>query len=939
VSTWFGALGPLEIRADGVPVPITRPRHRSLVAVLLAEPNRVVSVDEVIDRVWGVEPPATARTQVHVMVSAVRRALPDGDAVLHTQSSGYLLAVTPDTFDVLAFDVALAAARTAADPAERLRAAVDLWRGEPFTDVAGDFLATPRRVLTERYLAAAEQLADLRLDRGEQRAVAEELRGLVAAYPLREGLRRRLMLALYRQGDAAGALRVYAEGERTLAEDHGLDPSAALTELAERIRAGDGLATARRVPRQLPLAPAHFTGRATELAALDAALRSGTRVLGIVGTGGVGKTGLATHWAHAVAAAFPDGQLYVDLRGFDPDAPLPPAEALAALLRSLGVSAQDIPADLDDRSALFGSTADGRKLLLLLDNARDAEHVRPLLPATGPCCVVTSRDSLADLSDAHVVALDTLDEADAVALLGALVGDRVAADPDAATRLADRCVRLPLALRIAAERAAERADTPLADLVAELADERAVLGALDTGDDPHTAVAAVFSWSYRQLSPALAGAFRLLGLHRGPHVGVAAAAALLAVDQQEATELLAGLRRVSLVESVDAQRFSMHDLLRVFAAERAGEADAEPDRLAALSRVDDHYLAGAAAAMDALYPAEKDKRPVLAEPAPRPGPAVARRWLDAELPNLLAVGDDHVIPMCATVWRHLETLGRYDEAATLGERSIRVAERTGNDVGYAFARTVTGQVRWRQGRFDAAREHLTAAAAAYGALGDPAGRAWVLLNLGVVDERARNYAAAAEHLHEAITGYRALGDDGGLADALGNLGVVYEQTGDHERALRLQKQAFGLHLDGDNPTGQANALGNIGILHHRAGRHESAVSCLRQAIALFGGVGDRAGEAEALAYLGASLHALGDPDAAREHLDRALALATDLASRRVQANALNGLGDLARASGDMAQAHTAHTAALRHATAVGDAEQQARAEAALSGLTSVDPMH
>lgn len=932
-STWFGALGPLAIRADGAPVPITRPRHRSLVAVLLAEPNRVVPVDDVIDRVWGAEPPATARTQVHVMVSAVRRALPDGEAVLHTQSSGYLLAVTPATLDVLAFDAALAAVRTDADPARRLRAALDLWRGEPFADVAGDFLATPRRVLTERYLTAAEQLADLRLDRGED--PADALRVLVAAYPLREGLRRRLMLALHRRGDAAGALRVYAEGERTLAEEHGLDPSAALTELAERIRAGEGVAPARRVPRQLPLAPAHFTGRAAELAALDEALRTGARVLGIAGTGGVGKTGLATHWAHAVTPDFPDGQLYVDLRGFDPDAPLPPAEALAALLRALGVAAQDVPADLADRAALFRSTVDGRKLLLLLDNARDAEHTAPLLPPVGACrAVVTSRDSLADLPDAYVVALDTLAEADAVALLAALVGDRVTGDPAAAARLADRCVRLPLALRIAAERAAERADTPLADLVAELADERAVLGALDTGDDPRTAVAAVFSWSYRQLSPDLARAFRLLGAHRGPHVGVDATAALLAVDPAAAAALLTGLCRVSLLESVGAQRFSMHDLLRVFAR----ECDPEPDRPAALTRVDDHYLAGAAAAMDALYPAEKGRRPVLAEPVSRPGPAVARRWLDAELPNLLVVGDDHVIAVCATVWRHLETLGRYDEAAALGERSIAVAARTGHDVAHAFARTVTGQVRWRQGRFDVARDHLTAAVAAYGALGDTAGRAWALLNLGVVDERARHYTAAARHLREAITGYRALGDDGGLADALGNLGVVYEQTGDHERALRLQKQAFGLHLDGDNPIGQANALGNIGILHHRAGRHESAVSCLRQALALFDGVGDRAGAAEALAYLGASLHALGDPDAAREHLDRAMALAGDLASRRVQANALNGLGELARATGDVDQARTAHTAALRHAAAVGDAEQQARAEAALADLSPADPM-
>ncbi|RZS30376.1 DNA-binding SARP family transcriptional activator [Herbihabitans rhizosphaerae] len=917
MSTWFGVLGPLEIRDGDAPVPITRPRQRSLVAVLLAEPNRVVSVDEVINRIWGDDPPATARPQVHAMVSAVRRALPDGERVLRTQTSGYQLEVTAATLDMLAFDEAVAAGQ----PREALR----LWRGEPFSGVDGESLATPRRVLTERYLAVVEQLADAELEGGAQRMVAAELRALVERYPLREGLRRRLMIALYRDGRAGEALETYRAGQRALAEEHGLDPSPALHELAARIEVRDP-SLARAVPRQLPLTPAAFTGRAAELAQLDELRHAGARVIGLAGTGGVGKTALATHWAHRIAAEFGDGQLYVDLRGYDPDAPRHPADAMASLLRALGVPAPDVPSDDGDRAALYQSTVDGRNLLLLLDNARDAEHVRPLLPGAASCLtVVTSRHSL-DVFD-YVVTLDTLAADDALALLAALIGERVRGEPDAAARLADRCARLPLALRIAAERAAERADVPLADLVEELADERTVLHALDTGDDPHTAVAAVFSWSYRQLDAEPARAFRLLGLHRGPHLDAAAAAALLDVDPATAADLLDRLRRVHLLETVGAQRFAMHDLLRVFAAELAATAEKEQVRTAARTRLDDHYQAGAAAAMDALYPAERGKRPTAS--GRLPSPSSARRWLDVELPNLMTVGDTHVIGLCATVWRHLETIGRYDEATVLCGRSAEVAVRRGDRAAHAFARTAGGQVCWRQGRFDAAREHLQTAAALYRELRDHAGRAWVLLNLGVVDERARRYGLAAAHLREAAALYTELGDDGGLADALGNLGVVHEQTGDYDQAVRLQKRAFALHLDGDNPAGQANALGNVGIVHHRTGRHEPAVSCLRQALALFESISDRAGEAEALAYLGASLHALGETAAAGEHLERAMAIARDLDSARVQANALNGLGELAAAAGDPRHALAAHTAALRLAESVGDTEQRIRAEAGI----------
>ena len=445
-------------------------------------------------------------------------------------------------------------------------------------------------------------------------------------------------------------------------------------------------------PAQLPAAVEVFMGRAAELAELDRLLATagGTPTAVVIsavsGTAGVGKSALALRWAHRVREAFPAGQLYVNLRGFDPDQPLSAADALAGFLRALGVAGQAIPLEVEERAAAYRSLLDGRRMLVVLDNAYSVEQVRPLLPGAPSCVVVvTSRDSLPGLvarHGAHRLDLDLLPHEDAVALLAALIGGRVEAEPDAAIVLAELCARLPLALRVAAELAVARPSTSLAQLVAELADEQRRLELLDAGGDPRTAVRAVFSWSYLHLPAEAARAFRLLGLHPGPDLGPYAAAALIHTGLEQAQHLLDLLARAHLIRPTSPGRYGMHDLLRAYATYRAGIEDSEAERWVARTRLFDHYLATAAAAMDILVPAERHRRPRV-PPSATPSPPVAdpattRAWLDAERVALTTVcaytaahgRPGHTTGLAGILFRYLEVGGHYPNAVAIHTHAL-----------------------------------------------------------------------------------------------------------------------------------------------------------------------------------------------------------------------------------------------------------------------------
>ena len=615
----FCLLGPLQVRNRGIALPMLPGKQRALLAALLLRANRMVPLAELTEVVWGSEPPATARATLRNYVKELRKTLAGGaGSRLSTVPGGYQFQVTADELDLARFDRLTAGARASAssgaweDASQRLRAGLSLWRGEPLVDVPSEWLAArdvPR--LAELRLQAIEAWIEADLQLGRHERVIAELRRLTTAHPFRERLHAQLMLALYRDGRQAEALAAFQRVRRALLRELGIEPGPDLRLLQQQILAANpalisaapgrlrtALPADVPVPRQLPAPVRRFVGRTAELGTLtSSAGEAGGRtaaLCAVTGTAGVGKTATAIAWAHQMADRFPDGQFYVDLRGYGPAEPLPVTEALAGFIRALGWAGRNLPAEPAERAALYRSLLSGRRALVLLDNARSAEQVRPLLPGTPGCvAVVTSRDALSGLvarDGAQRLELDVLPAADAAALLCSLIGARAEADPGAVRELSALCSWLPLALRVAAELAAARPRVSVAGLVRELADPRTRLDRLDAGGDDGTAVAAVLSWSCRPLDSATARAFRLLGLYPAGEFGPHAVAALTGYGVAQARRVLDTLAHGYLIRPAGGDRHRMHDLLRAYAAEQAYLHDAEPDRRAAIARLLEYAL-------------------------------------------------------------------------------------------------------------------------------------------------------------------------------------------------------------------------------------------------------------------------------------------------------------------------------------------------------------
>jgi tetratricopeptide (TPR) repeat protein/DNA-binding XRE family transcriptional regulator len=708
----------------------------------------------------------------------------------------------------------------------------------------------------------------------------------------------------------------------------------------------------RPVPRHLPAATAGFTGRTGELSTLTGLLETGsppgTMVISAIGgTAGVGKTALALHWAHRVAGRFPDGQLYVNLRGYDPGQPLAPADALAGFLRALGVPGQDIPPGAGERAARYRGLLAGRRMLVLLDNASSAEQVRPLLPATPGCVtVVTSRDTLAGLiarDGARRLDLDLLPAADANQLLVTLIGDRAAADPEATGALATACARLPLALRVAAELAAARPGTPVAGLVAELAGERRRLDLLEAGGDPRTAVRAVFSWSCRRLDEDAARMFRLAGLHPSPGLDGYAAAALAGTGAAAATRLLGQLARAHLITATGPGRLGMHDLLRDYAAELAARHDGEDACRAALTRLFDHYLHTAATAMDTLQPAERHRRPRVPAPGtpvpPVRDPAGAAAWLAASLPTLVEVvayaaghgWPQHATRLAATLSRYLDTGGHVSEAITVHTSARRAAHQAGDLAGEADALTGLGIIDWTQGRYQRAADQFRRALALYQDAGDRAGEARALNNIGIADGSQGHHQEASRHFRRALALYRASGDRTGEARALTNLGVARRNEGQYTDATEHLRRALDLHRAAGSRSGEAETLTELGGVELCEGRHGEAAGHFGQALSLFRETGAEARAAYALNGLGGAFLAAGQPGQASAQHAAALTLASQAADKREQARAHDGLGQAHQALGDPGRAGQHWHQALALYADLG-ADEASEVRARLTGL-------
>jgi DNA-binding SARP family transcriptional activator/Flp pilus assembly protein TadD len=950
-------LGPVRAWRADAELDLGAPQRRAVLGLLAVRANQVVPRDELIDGLWGEELPASAVNALHVHVSRLRATLEPQRAhrapsrVLLATGAGYQLRLAPGQLDAEAFAQRLAQARVArgkgdlAAAAEEFDAALRLWQGAALAGIGGPCAQIVRAGLGEQRLTAIEERVEVVLALGRHAEAAQQLVELVREHPLRERFAGQLMLALYRSGRQAEALHAFAAARGVLVGELGIEPGPQLRALHARILAADPaldaapVATPTRVtpttprppapaPAQLPADVAAFTGRTGELAALDRLLAEATGTAGAIfvlsGTAGVGKTALAVRWSRRAASAFPDGQLYVNLRGYDPGQPVPPGDALAGFLRALGMAGQDIPPETDERAAAYRSLLDGRRVLVVLDNAASVDQLRPLLPGCPSCLVVvTSRDSLAGLVARHGAGrldLDMLPLPDAVGLLRTLIGGRVDAEPEAAVALAKQCARLPLALRVAAELAAASPDSRLAGLAGELASEQRRLDLLDAGGDERTAVRGVFSWSYRHLPAPAARAFRLLGLHPGPDFDAYAVAALTGASATGARDVLALLARAHLVHPAGAGRHGMHDLLRAYASHLAeSEPDSEPGSEtepetepetedSAEGRLFDYYLAAAASAMDALVPAERHYRPRLPLATPElvipelATPAQGRAWLDAERAVLVAIAAQgspgNVTRLAATLFRYLETGGHYADAMTVHGQARDAARLLGDRAAEATALTNLGIICWRQGRYQQAVDYHEQARAASVEIGDGAGEAIAVANLGIVYERQGRFEEAAECHRLGRALFQAAGDQTGEARAVANLGSVAGRQGQYEEAVGCYQQALVLLRQSGDRAGEASALPDLGVAYQRLGRYQEAADCYRQALALFADSGDRIGEAEARNGVAEILLATGHPEQARAEHAAALALAEGIGDTYEQARAHNGLSAALRAVGD-----------------------------------------
>ncbi len=665
----------------------------------------------------------------------------------------------------------------------------------------------------------------------------------------------------------------------------------------------------------------------------------------IGGTAGIGKTALAIRFAHQVVGRYPDGQLYVNLRGFDPaSSPVAPGDALRGFLIALGVTAEAIPADAENQANLYRSMLAGKRVLVLLDNARDAAQVRPLLPGSPGCLViVTSRSQLTGLiaaEGARPLTLDVLTSGEARSLLASRLGQqRLDSEADAAAEIIRLTAGLPLALAIVAGRAAARPQLALADLAAELRDARSRLDALSTGD-PATDLREVFSWSWRQLGEPAARMFRLLGLHPGPSITAPAATSLATVPLPEARAQLAELARCNLLTEHAPGRYTLHDLLRAYAADLAAAPKEAGNSREAVGRLLDYYLSTAAAAMDLLYPAEAHRRPRVPPPAigtPQLTDATAAlAWLDAERPALIAVTahaaahgwPGHAVRMSATLTRYLEG-GHYAEGVEIHSSASRAARQAGDQNGEADAERDLGAIYLRLGRYSEAYGSLQRALALYRRIGDRHGEARALNGLAVAEWQLGRTLAAIGHQEQALPLFRQAGDRVGESILLNNLGDALYRLGRHQEAAGHLRRSLALARRNGDRLGEAYALNNLGEAAQRAGEPRQAAERYEQAIAIFREMGQGGWEAEAFTCLGTVHASLGQYAQARECHQHALAMFRELGDSSGEATARNGLGEASLAAGCPEEAMPHHRAALDIGLDVGNREQQARAHAGL----------
>jgi DNA-binding SARP family transcriptional activator len=965
----FRMLGPLEVQVDGSWSGISAAKWRTVLAVLLLQAGQVVSTERLITEVWPEETPARATNLISVYVHRLRRLIGDPDGkVLTTRAPGYQLLVETEDIDTGRFAQLAREGRQALSTGDfeqastALGAALDLWQGSrALPDVPPSALVSAEADRLEESRIEAVQLriqADLGCGRHAQ--VVSQLHRLLADYPMREELWALLMRALYRSGRQAEALEAYAQAREVIAEELGVDPSAELQQLYQRmLQADSGTPSASRTPvpadspfatpvpvalvepapaghaagppgesgtqtgpgpplpqvAQLPADIPDFTGRSDHLQSLRDLLSGPGRpdspgavvVAAVIGAGGLGKTTLAVHAAHLLRTHYPDGQLYARLQGAAPH-PAEPGDVLARFLRDLGTDPARIPADPEERGALYRSMLTDRKVLIVLDDARDAAHVRPLLPGSASCAVlVTTRSRMPDLAGSRFIDLDVLERDEAWNMFAGIIGEsRAKAEAEATDEVLTACAGLPLALRIAGARLTARSSWTVRTIATRLSDERRRLDWLKTGD---LAVRACFEVSFTSLPVADADgvdpahAFRLLGLWQGTSIGLTAAATLIGQPEEAVADALEVLVDAQLLQSPGPDRYRFHDLLRAYAAERAIAEESAPGRDAAVRRVLDWYLY-AVAAMARLVSPHRDQVPLGAAPDAAVTPLTfgaadeALNWCEVERSNLVA----------AT--RQAAAYGLHTVAWKLPVAALSFFNR-------------------RTYRADWVATHEVALASARKA-GDQAAEAWVLNNLGIVYAQL-GLADAVDCFEQALTIRRTSHDQRGEGQAANNLANTYlllrrfDELDPFQQALDIQRRL------GDR-FGEAVALNNLGEAYRHVGRLDESISCLQRAREIFSGLDDAHGEGYALHYLGQAYLQSGRIGEAIDHLTRALGAWRAGGERLAEAQTLRQLGSAQRAAQRPADARQSWLRALALFEELDDEAQAVEVQSEIAAI-------
>ncbi|MFI7690469.1 AfsR/SARP family transcriptional regulator [Nonomuraea sp. NPDC049655] len=969
----FAVLGPVRAWREGQELDLGTPLQRSILGMLLLREGRAVTPAEMIDAVWGEDAPPRALGALRTYVSRLRTVLePDRPArsrpeLLTSIGRGYALRLPDDALDLTRFERGLAEAESArkagrlSAAAEGMRAALTLFEGEPLAGAVGPYAEHQRDRLAERRVSVIETLMDLDLELGGHAAVVSELIALTAEHPLRERLRAQLMLAYYRCGRQGDALNVFTETREALIDELGIEPGSELTALHQRILAADPALTlvppaaapaeqaagepaaeeeppALELPRpaQLPAAVSDFTGRkevAVRVHTLLSAQSSaeGVPVVALCGIGGVGKTTLAVHVAHAADDLFPDGQLYADLRGHS-DEVTAPESALGGFLRALGIPPDVIPDGLAERSALYRSLLSDRRILVLLDNARDADQVSPLLPGSPGCAtIVTSRAKLADLPAARLIDLDVMEPDEALSLFSSVAGpERVAAEHGAAMDVVAACGFLPLAVRIVAARLAARPSWTVASLAPRLADEQRRLDELRVGN---LAVEATFALGYGQLEPAQARAFRLLSLPKGPDISIGAAAAVLAMNMYETEELLESLVDMSLLEATAPGRYRFHDLLRLFARRVLDKTERPEDKTLALRRLLGFYLASSRSAHRLAYEGSMipDNLAVVGSGLTFTTVDEAVAWLISEGDSLFAAinqaattstapapaAGEQLLP-AADMLVAMEPLleaGTHTREFDQGTRAVLTAAlNLGDEASELRSRYVLGRVLFAGNQLSESETHFRRVYELSDTRGEKIVTGEVLNALAVVVGRQRRHTEALALFDAASRYYRENGVPAGEALVLSYSARDHLGLGHAEDAIAAAEKGLAIFTEIGSGAGTARARYHLGIVLSRVGRLTEAVHHHAECLAFFRSSKQRVWEQRVCSRLAETFIAAGRyPDAVR-HAEQALMVSREIGhpygealSLTVLGRALRGLGSTARSLDCLRQAYDVFT--------------------------------